>query len=90
MQNIFKQGQQQLNQAHYTKLAEDKRALDEKIRREQAARANRASMFSAGGAVVGIVAAAAIVGTGGGAAPLVAGAMIGSGVGTAAAGATEE
>jgi hypothetical protein len=50
----FQKGQQELNQEQTKRLAEAKRALEEKIQREQARARNRASMFSAGSTLLGI------------------------------------
>lgn len=54
----FSSGQQELDQAHKKALVEQKRAVEEKIRKEQAKAKNRAAMFSAAGTVVGAVAGA--------------------------------
>jgi hypothetical protein len=78
----FQRGQQRLDQEMQTRLAQAKRDLEEKIRKERAKQANRASMFSAGGAIAGALGAAAIIGTGGGAAPLIAGMAGGSSLGS--------
>lgn len=79
-------GQQKLDQQTKERLARASYELKEKIRKEQARQANSASMFSAGGALAGAIAAGVIVGTGGGAAPLIAaiggGASIGGGLGS--------
>jgi hypothetical protein len=83
LQQQFALGQQKLDQALSAKLAKAKRDLEEKIKRERAAQANRASMFSAGGAILGAAAGIAItVATGGaGAAVLAQGGMMGAGFG---------
>lgn len=80
LKNSFQKSQQELDQAQYKKLAEAKRAIDEKIRREQARARNRGSMFSAVGTIVGV--GAVLIATGGTAAlPMIAagGALGGSG-----------
>ena len=98
MKQSFTKGQQELDQASKEKLTRAAWELKEKIRREQADQANRASMFSAGGAILGAVAGVALtVVTAGAAAPatpaaMAAGGMIGAslgqGLGTAAYGTT--
>lgn len=62
LQQNFAKGQQELDQASTKKLVEAKRAIEEKIRREQAAARNRASMVSAIGTLGGIAIAAALPG----------------------------
>lgn len=98
MQQSFAQGQQKLDQASREKLARAAWELKEKLRREQAEQANRASMFSAGGTLLGgAIGIAATVLTAGAAAPLtpaaiaaggMLGASIGQGLGTVAYGTT--
>lgn len=86
MEQSFVEGQQQLDAAQRLRLAEAKRKLEEKIKKEQARSRNRAAMISAAGAIVGGVAGALAAGPGGYAAGAAAGSSIGSGVASAAAG----
>jgi hypothetical protein len=79
LSQTFAQGQQELDQAQTKRLAEAKRAMDEKIRREQARARNRGSMFSALGTLAGMGIVAA---SGGSAALILAGGMGGQGVGS--------
>jgi len=83
LKQAFQKGQQELDQAQYKKLAEAKRAMEEKIRREQARARNRGSMFSALSTLAGVGAGIAItVATGGtGAAALAAGGALGGQLG---------
>lgn len=84
MQQNFAQGQQRLDQQTQTRMAEAVRDLKRKIAQEQADAANRASMFSAGGTLLGAAAGIGItMATGGvGAAVLAQGALTGAGVGS--------
>lgn len=86
MKQSFQKGQQQLDQQSMTRLAENKRALEEKIRKEKAKQANRASMFSAGGIIAGVgggllLAASGPLGWGVGASTLASGGLTGASVG---------
>lgn len=74
------EGQQALDAQQRIRLAEAKRKLEEKIRKEKARAANRASMFSAAGAIAGAV-AGNMIAPGVGAA---VGASVGSGLGSVA------
>ena len=76
MEQSFRQSEQELDQAQALKLAEMKRNIEEKIRREQARARNRASMFQAGGTILG-----AAIGAYGGAPGAMLGAQIGGGLG---------
>jgi len=67
LKQAFQKGQQELDQAQYKKLAEAKRAMEEKIRREQAKARNRGSMFSAIGTLAGVAIGGALIASGVGA-----------------------
>lgn len=92
----FSAGEQELDQAHKQELTELVRRVEEKIKAEQAAAANRASIWTAAGTVVGAVAGGiigAVAGMGVGSVPAAAagataGAAVGKGLGQLGATAT--
>jgi len=89
----FDKDQLELNQEQKMRLLKAKQAIEEKIARAQANAANRASMFSSAGTIIGAgIGAILAVPTGGlsVAAGAAIGASIGTGVGNIAAGATAE
>lgn len=73
----FSSGQQELDQAHKKALVEQKRAIEEKIRKEQAKAKNRGAMFSAAGTVIGAVAGGMVAGPAGATVGASAGGAIG-------------
>jgi hypothetical protein len=82
----FQKGEQSLNQEQVKRLTEAQRAMQDKIRREEARAKNRGSMFSALGTLAGI---GIVVATGGTGAALLAGGAAGGGAGSLLAGSTK-
>jgi hypothetical protein len=82
----FQKGQQALDQEQVKRLTEAQRAMQDKIRREEARAKNRGSMFSALGTLAGV---GIVVATGGTGAVLLAGGAAGGGVGSVLAGSTK-
>lgn len=82
LKNDFQKGQQELDQEQRKRLIEAKRALEQKIAEERRRQSNRASMFQAGGTIVGAVAGGVL--TGGNPVGVMVGAQVGGGLGTLA------
>ena len=85
LQQEFEKGEQDLDQAQRQRLIEAKNALEKKMQAEKNKARNRASMFSAGGAIAGMGIAIA---TGAAPAIVLASAAGGSGAGSILAGTT--
>lgn len=82
----FQKGEQELNQEQLKRLTEAQRAMQDKIRREEARAKNRGSMFSALGTLAGVGLSIAVPALAPYAIPL---AMGGSGAGSLLAGSTK-